>query len=445
MSFARPLLFSLAMAFASAGSFALAETTTEVQRRLEDSSGVVKIGDRTIDPALLKDFYRQRNYRLAWTGPSETAGTRLITDLQAVALTEGLVPESYAVTPGVSETDRDILVSDALARFGRDLATGRVSPSRSVGGMGPETRPGFEAAAFLRDLAAGKELTARAETLPPAYAGYHRLRQAMDKYGALVRGGGWTAIADGPSIKPGQDDDRVPAVRKRLIASGELDAKHDKGKTLDSHVSTALKHFQLRHGIEADGAVGKATLTALNVSAEDRLRQIQANMERWRWMPRALDSTHIAVNLPAAHLELVRNGEIQMAMRVVVGDVKHQTPSMVTTMTSVVLNPTWTVPPTIATKEILPKLRKDPNYLASNNMQILEAFPDGSPQAQGQGLDWHKYSKFPWRIRQAPGPDNALGQVKFVLSNQDDIYLHDTPRRQYFGRLFRALSHGCVR
>jgi L,D-transpeptidase YcbB len=129
----------------------------------------------------------------------------------------------------------------------------------------------------------------------------------------------------------------------------------------------------------------------------------------------------------------------------VVGDVKHQTPSMVTAMTSVVLNPTWTVPPSIATKEILPKLRKDPNYLASNNMQILEAFPEGSPQSQGVGLDWQKYSKFPWRIRQAPGPDNALGQVKFNLNNQDDIYLHDTPRRQYFGRLFRALSHGCVR
>ncbi|MBC7950468.1 MAG: L,D-transpeptidase family protein [Rhodospirillaceae bacterium] len=445
MSFARPFLFSLALALASAGSLAYADTPVDVQRRLEDATGIAKIGDRTIDLAPLKDFYRQRSYRLAWSGSGEATAARLLMDLQAIALAEGLVPETYGVPATGSDIEHDILVSDALARFGRDLATGRVSPSRLVGGMGPESRPAFETDKFLRDLAGGKELITQATALPPAYAGYHRLRQAMEKYRELVRAGGWTAIADGPSIKPGNEDDRVPMVRKRLIASGELEAKHDKGKLLDGQVSAALKRFQLRHGIEADGAVGKATLAALNVSADERLRQIQANMERWRWMPRALDSLHIAVNLPAAHLELVKNGEIQMAMRVVVGDVKHQTPSMVTTMTSVVLNPTWTVPPSIATKEILPKLRKDPNYLSSNNMHILEAFPEGSPQAQGVGLDWHKYSKFPWRIRQAPGPDNALGQVKFNLSNQDDIYLHDTPRRQYFGRLFRALSHGCVR
>jgi murein L,D-transpeptidase YcbB/YkuD len=297
----------------------------------------------------------------------------------------------------------------------------------------------------LRDLASGKDVGAIADALPPAYAGYHRLKRAMVQYRALAQQGGWTAIPDGPSIKPGMEDERVPLVRKRLAVTGELDAKHATGKQLDAHLQTALKRFQTRHGIEADGAVGKATLAALNVSAEDRLRQIQANMERWRWMPRALDATHIAVNLPAAHLELVRNGEIQMAMRVVVGDVQHQTPTMQTTMTSVVLNPTWTVPPSIATKEILPKLRKDGRYLAANNMQILDAFPEDSAKSQGLGIDWNKFGKFPWRIRQAPGPDNALGQVKFNLSNQDDIYLHDTPKRQYFGRIFRALSHGCVR
>lgn len=417
----------------------------EIQRRLEDASGSAKIGERIVELAPLRDFYRERGYRLAWTGSSAALADRLLADLHSIAQGEGLTPESYAVAATPSEFDHDLLVSDALARFARDLASGRVSPARMVGGMGPETRPAADATRFLRDLAAGKELGATVEVLPPAYAGYHRLKRAMERYRTLVSSGGWTAIPDGPSIKPGMEDDRVPAVRKRLIATGELDAKHDKGKTLDQPVSAALKKFQARHGIEADGAVGKATLAALNVSAEERLKQIMANMERWRWMPRSLDPTHIAVNLPAAHLELVRNGEIQMAMRVVVGDVQHQTPTMQTTMTSVVLNPTWTVPPSIATKEILPKLRKDPHYLASNNMQILDAFPDDAARAQGLGIDWHKYSKFPWRIRQSPGPDNALGQVKFNLSNQDDIYLHDTPRRQYFGRIFRALSHGCVR
>ncbi|MCR6630660.1 MAG: L,D-transpeptidase family protein [Magnetospirillum sp.] len=450
MSFARPILFSLALALASAAPAysVFAETPVEVQRRFEDSAGTVKIGERIIDLMPLRDFYRERGFRLAWGGlPGQAAAERLLGEVHAVATAEGMQPDQYAVTlaSAGSELDRDLLVADALVRFGRDLATGRVTPSRLVGGMGAETRPAFDSTKFLRELAGGKEFASLAEPLPPAYAGYHRLKRALERYRALAGAGGWTAIPDGPSIKAGMEDDRVPLVRKRLIATGELDAKHDKGKVLDQHLTSALRRFQQRHGIEADGAVGKATLAALNVSADERLKQILANMERWRWMPRTLDATHIAVNLPAAHLELVRNGEIQMAMRVVVGDVQHQTPTMQTTMTSVVLNPTWTVPPSIATKEILPKLRKDPNYLASNNMQILEAFPEGSTQAQGLGIDWNKYGKFPWRIRQAPGPDNALGQVKFNLSNQDDIYLHDTPKRQYFGRLFRALSHGCVR
>lgn len=445
MSFVRPLLISLGLALASPVALALpAETPVEVQKRIEAEGGLIKIGERAIDPALLKDFYRQRGYRLAWSGNGEGKGDRLLLDLQAIAVAEGLVPDSYAVPATSSDIDRDLLVSDAVARFARDLSVGRVVPTRALGGMA-ETRPEIDANKFLRDLAGGKDLLGLVEQLPPNYAGYQRLKAAMEQYRALVRAGGWKAIPDGPSIKPDMEDDRIALVRKRLIVTGELEAGQDKGKTMDAPLVAALKRFQARHGIEPDGTIGKQTLAALNVSAEDRLRQIVVNLERWRWMPKTMDAVHIAVNIPAAHLEFVRDGHIAMAMRVVVGDVKHQTPTMTTTMHSVVLNPTWTVPPSIATKEILPKLRKDPAYLVSNNMHILEAFAPDSPEAQGIGIDWSKYGKFPWRLRQRPGADNALGQVKFTLSNSDDIYLHDTPKRQYFGRIFRALSHGCVR
>lgn len=442
----RPLLLSLGLAFAAIPGALAGETPVEVQKRLESDPGAVKVGDRAVDPQFLRDFYRQRGWKLAWSGAgAESRGDRLLMDLQAIAMAEGLSAESYAVPATASDLDRDLLLSDAVARFARDLAVGRATPSRMVGGMGPETRPAFDPNKFLRDLAAGKDLLTLVEALPPPYAGYQRLKAAMEHYRNLARAGGWKPIPDGPSIKPGMEDERVPLIRKRLIATGEL-VGHDKGAALDHHVVAALKRFQARHGIEPDGAVGKQTLAALNVPAEERLRQIQVNLERWRWMPKALDPVHIAVNLPAAHLEFVKDGHIAMAMRVVVGDLQHQTPTMMTTMTSVVLNPTWTVPPSIASKEILPKLRKDPAYLVSNNMHILEAFPEDSPQSQGVGVDWHKMgAKFPWRIRQRPGPDNALGQVKFNLSNSDDIYLHDTPKRQYFGRIFRALSHGCVR
>lgn len=448
VSFTRPLLFSLALAIAGSGVSApsWAVTPAEVQKHLEDSADTATIGNHTATLAPLRPFYRERGWKLAWNGDARAIAERLLADIQVIAPAEGLNPDFYGVPAGLGdEVEHDILVSDALWRFARDLAIGRVSPTRTVGGMGPESRPVFDGTRALRDLAAGKDLATALGNLQPSYAGYHRLKRALARYRDLVLAGGWSVIPEGPSIRLGMEDERVPAIRKRLIVTGELPPDQDQGTQLDQNVVAAIRSFQHRHGIEADGTVGKATLAALNVSAESRLRQIMANMERWRWMPRRLDPTHIAVNLPAAHLELVRNGEITLAMRVVVGNVRHQTPTMQTTMTSVVLNPTWTVPPSIATREILPKLRKEPNYLVNNNMQILDAFPEDPVKSQGLGIDWGKYSKFPWRIRQAPGADNALGQVKFNLSNNDDIYLHDTPKRQYFGRIFRALSHGCVR
>ncbi len=446
MSFVRPLLLGLGLAFVSPVAFAApVEASIEVQRRIEAENGI-KIGERSLDAGPLTEFYRQRAYRLAWSGPSEPKGDRLLLDLQAIAVAEGLAPETYTVPTTASDIDRDLLVSDTVARFARDLAIGRTNPTRALGGMGPETLAPVDVTKFLLELAGGKDLLGLIEQLPPPYAGYQRLKAAMEQHRQAVRAGGWTIIPDGPSIKAGMEDGRLVQVRKRLIATGELAAGHDKGKVLDDTLAAALKRFQSRHGIEPDGAIGKQTLAALNVSADDRLRQIMVNMERWRWMPKALDGVHIAVNIPAAHLEFVRDGRIAMAMRVVVGDVKHQTPTMMTAMNAVVVNPTWTVPPSIATKEILPKLRKDPAYLVSNNMHILGEFPENSPESQGVGIDWNRHGgKFPWRLRQRPGPDNALGQVKFVLSNSDDIYLHDTPKRQYFGRIFRALSHGCVR
>ncbi|OAN66998.1 hypothetical protein A6A05_05440 [Magnetospirillum moscoviense] len=442
VSLARPFLIGLSLALASlAWPACAAETPGDLQKRLE-SEAAPKIGDRTLDPAPLTGFYRQRGHRLAWT---EGKGERVVGDILAVAAGEGLSADNYAIPATNSAIDRDLLISDALARFGHDLATGRIAPTRSVGGMGPDTRPSFDATRFLIDLSSGKDVAALLEVLPPPYAGYQRLKLALEHYRKLVAAGGWPVIPDGTSIKAEAEDERLLLVRRRLIMTGELAAAHDKGKRLDKPLADALKTFQNRHGIEPDGFVGKQTLTALNVPAEERMRQVQANLERWRWMPHRLDSSHIAVNLPAAHLELVREGRIDLAMRVVVGDVKSPTPTMATTLSSVVLNPTWTVPPGIATKEILPKLRKEPNYLVANNMVILDAFDGDSAKQQGIGIDWSRQSRFPGRLRQRPGPDNALGQIKFNLSNSDDIYLHDTPKRQYFGRIFRALSHGCVR
>lgn len=447
MSLARPFVLSLLIATSLAGAVMAAPSAepSDLRRRLTESGDTLKIAGRTLDLGALRAFYESRGFQLAWGGAGEAAGDRLTADLQTVAIDHGLPVEPYAIPTATSDIDHDLLLSDAAVRLGHDIAAGRLPPSPTFGGLGAGTRPAFEPGRFLTQAAAGTPLPQLAEGLQPRAAAYQALEKALVRYRDIVRAGGWRQIPAGPAVKPGQEDDRMPLVRARLIASGELEAGQDKGHRLDPKVSRALERFQEHHGIEPDGALGKPTLAALNVTAEERLQQIIVNLERWRWQPRTPEAVYIAVNIPNQTLDLIENGQSTLSMRVVVGEPKHQTPGMMTKMTAVIVNPTWTIPPSIAAKEILPKLRQDPNYLVANNMRILDAFPENSPQASGIGVDWKKMRRFPYKLRQKPGPDNALGLVKFNLITDDAIYLHDTPLRAFFKHGYRALSHGCVR
>jgi len=449
VSFARPVLLSLLFSASLAGN-ALADPNAtpidELQARLNDAGGSLKVAGRSLDVAVLKPFYDGRGYQLAWSGLRAAAGVQLGADLQAIAAENGLPPEAYTPPPTATDLDHDLLLSDAAARLAHDIAAGRLPPSHSFGGLGDDTRPLFDPVAFLAQAAAGTPTPKLADGLEPHDPAYAQLEKALVSYRAIVHAGGWRPIPAGPAIKPGQEDERLPALRARLIASGDLEPGNENGLHLGPKTSAALRKFQERHGIEPDGSLGKQTLTALNVSAEERLQQIVVNMERRRWQPRSPESIYVAINIANQTLDLVENGQVALSMRVVVGDAKHQTPGMVTKMTAVVINPTWTIPPSIAAKEILPKLRQDPNYLVTNNMRILDAFPENSPESAGIGVDWKKMKgHFPYRLRQKAGPDNALGLVKFHLVDDDAIYLHDTPLRAYFKHGYRALSHGCVR
>ncbi|CAA7617125.1 conserved hypothetical protein [Candidatus Terasakiella magnetica] len=447
MSFVRPLYMSFAIGLASLSGdlSAHAQSSPDGQKRLEAIIATAPLVDPTSESRALREFYRSRNGQLAWSGPQEALGDSLLQEMQAIALAEGLDPGAYALHPTGSDAEHDVMVGAILLRFGRDLAVGAVQPLRAYGGSGTEFRAEFDGPRFLKSLADGTPLAEQANALTPHFAGYLRLKEVLAQTRAQVRAGGWPAIADGPKIQPGESDDRVVALRRRLIATGELAATLAEGREMDAPVVEAVKRFQARHGLDPDGTIGAKTLATLNIPAEARARQIAVNMERWRWMTRNPGRNHIAVNIPAYQLDVVEDGAIVMSMRVVTGDVKHPTPSMNTTLNSLVLNPAWSVPSSIANKEILPKLRRDPHYLSTSNLKIT-AYPEDSPEAAGDGIDWNGIGKkFPYRLRQPPGPDNALGQLKFNLKDSDDIYMHDTPNRKVFGRSYRALSHGCVR
>ena len=264
--------------------------------------------------------------------------------------------------------------------------------------------------------------------LTPPYPAYARLHNALAGYREIMARGGWGAVPPGPPLKAGDRGPRIAALRARLAASGDLPASAvpPSSDFFDGALSAAVSHFQQRHGLEATGKVDPDTLAELNVPVEDRIRQLQVNMERWRWMPASLGDRCVLVNVPRFQLDVVEGPRTVMTMKVIVGKDQSRTPAFSDKMSYIEVNPYWNVPDTIAKAEILPKLDSDPGYLASHNMEYVGE--SGSP-----------------RLRQRPGGDNPLGKLKFMFPNDFDIYLHDTPSGHLFAQQERDFSHGCIR
>jgi murein L,D-transpeptidase YcbB/YkuD len=274
--------------------------------------------------------------------------------------------------------------------------------------------PGF-ADAVRRD-----KIAAWFAALPPPYSGYDGLEKGLVTYRSIVADGGWTAIAAGPDLTIGATGARVAALRKRL-AIEDKDVRAT--GSFDAELADAVQRAQRRYGLNPTGVVSGQTLAALNVSAEDRVRQIMANMERWRWLPQDLPRDRIQVNIAAAVLTVFDGDVPVLSMRAVTGRPGDETPMLSSTIHSVVVNPPWNVPTSIATKELWPKQRKDKGYFARNGFRVI----DGT------------------RLQQKAGTQSALGRFKFDFDNPYSVYLHDTPSRAKFASYSRLASHGCVR
>jgi murein L,D-transpeptidase YcbB/YkuD len=257
--------------------------------------------------------------------------------------------------------------------------------------------------------------------LAPASAAYRALIGARCRYRQIVDSGGWPGLPAKAVLRPGATGSVVADLRRRLQIEGYLADAQGGGQAFDAPLKEAVMAFQRRHDLEPDGAVGPGTRDALNITAEQRLVQVEANLERWRWV-RALPPDRLEVNVAAAEAVLYADGAPTLTMRTVVGDPAHQTPMFTSQLASVVINPPWNVPSSIAVKELWPKERAQPGYLRRNGYTVI----DGA-------------------LRQAPGAGNALGRVKFDFPSPFGVYLHDTPGRGAFARSFRALSHGCIR
>lgn len=369
------------------------------------------------------EVYRARDFAPVWL----TGSTR-VTELLALlreAESHGLRRSDYhydvlaARASGPRRPDDaaelELLASDALVTYALHLARGKVREER-IAGWHVE-RPDPDLRARLERAANGNPAEAVADLLPQ-HPGYDRLRSALERYRAIARSGGWPAVADGPSLGLGASGTRVAALRVRLAVTGDLPSAG--GDAFDEPLDAALRRFQVRHGLDADGIVGPATRAALNVPAESRVQQIELNLERWRWLEPTLGERYVLVNIAGFEAGLYDNDRLTLGMRAVVGTRYHRTPIFSDEIRYIVFSPYWNIPSSIAREEIRPKGR---SYMRRNNIEVL---PSG-------------------RLRQRPGPDNALGRVKFMFPNRFSVYLHDTPARELFARSARSFSHGCIR
>ncbi len=346
-----------------------------------------------------------------------------------------------------SWVDLELLLTDAFFMYGSHVLTGQIDP-RQLQEVWFADRPEVDLETVLQQASEINHVTELLQNLRPAHTGYGGLHKALASYRDIAAKGGWPAIPDGPKLHRGDHGPRVAALRTRLLLTADLDrASAPVDDVFDAALERGVQKFQERHGLDADGVVGASTLTALNIPAEARVRQIELNMERWRWLPQQLGDRYILVNIANFALDVVEHGQSVLAMRVVVGKPARRTPFFSADMTYVVLSPHWYVPPTIAIQDKLPLIRRDPGYVARQNFKLFRNGDGNVTRVDPLSVDWSAVSarNFPYRLRQDPGPRNALGRVKFMFPNPYHVYLHDTPSRELFAKTERAFSSGCIR
>ena len=357
----------------------------------------------------------------------------------------GPIIDTHRLTTDDDAAGYELAMSQAFLAFARDVHSGQTSPAVNASDIVIPRKP-VDAVAWL-SLARDAGVEGALEKLRPEHPQYFQLRQMLKGYRTLAAKGGWPAIDSGGALKPGMTDPRIGQMRANLKARGYAGIDNADTNFYDDNIVAVVEHFQRRNGLDADGVAGPKTIAAMNVTADERVRQIIVNMERWRWLPEQLGSRYVFVNQAGFEMFPVDKGQLVDRHKVIVGKPFHKTPMFSDRIAYAEFNPTWTVTPAIAAAEFLPKLRADPGYLARNDYVLYGGWGAGAPVIDPWSVDWNAVGgkKFPYRIVQQPGPKNALGVVKFMFPNRFNIYLHDTPTRQLFAQTGRAFSHGCIR
>jgi murein L,D-transpeptidase YcbB/YkuD len=266
--------------------------------------------------------------------------------------------------------------------------------------------------------------------------------QAIETYRRIVANGGWNKVPTGGTLKVGSSGPAVAALRRRLIVTGDLDPASSGSGIYDSYVEAGVRRFQARHGLIESGVANPATIDAMNVPADYRLRQLETNIVRLRTFATNLGERFVEANIPAAMVDTVENDSIATRHAAGVGKIDRQSPVMQTRALDIDFNPYWTVPASIIRKDLIPKMQADQNYLKDNHIRI---FDKNNNEVQATQINWHSLEATNYRFREDPSTENSLGVVRININNPYGVYMHDTPAKGVFGDDFRFVSSGCMR
>ncbi len=443
-----------------------------IRQKIGNPHAIIVINSEKIKAnSSLPALYQKQNYRPLWVdenGPLPQAYEMI--EVIRDSYKEGLNPNYYNLTEidyvlSRIESERnsgdassnpetlaelDLLLTNSFLKYANHLLYGQVTPAQ----INLELIFGerhIDLSELLVTAVNENSVKNSLGSLLPKYPVYGRLRTALEHYRELSARGGWSTVPAGPKMKKGSRGPRVTALKERLIVTGDLDSASLENDVFDSTVDQAVRKYQDRNGLFVDGVVGESTLEALNVPVEERVRQIELSMERWRVLPQNMGTRFLLVNIANFHLYGVENNRDALTMRIVVGKPKWNTPIFSEQMTHIVVNPYWNIPPSIVRDDIAPRIKSDPDYMANRNIHALGLKieqPENADEVTREAAKEEYISKVlsgNYRLRQNPGPSNPLGRIKFLFPNKYSVYLHDTPNRGYFLRAQRNFSHGCIR
>ena len=430
---------------------AASEALHQLLDQMQTAGSLTVGGEELVSKRALPALYGESGFQLFWT--PERIG--ILRELVRDSAADGFRPEDYhsaaldrlasPAADAVAKARMDLLATDAYFLLIYHLYLGKVDPKSLDPQWNFTPRPVGEerAIAFMLEALRGDLRGAVAKVRPDHFL-YGKARAALAEYREMASRGGWPTVPSGPALKVGAKDARVPALRRRLAVTGELSGQPLDSPDFDAPLAAAVAAFQARHRLEADGVAGPGTIAEMNVPVEARILQIRINLERARWVLHEITGNLVLVDVAGFEVKYLRERETVWKARVQIGKPYRQTPIFKSSIDYVVLNPTWTVPPGILAKDILPAVRRDPGYLGRKGLDVVD---QGGRVIDAASIDWAKQTAgtFPYMLRQGPGPDNALGRVKMLFPNPYLVYLHDTPSKEQFQKEERSFSSGCIR